>query len=387
MMKKVQPLSISLPAQLNVPPRLLLGPGPSNAAPRVLQALSMRQVGHLDPVFLEIMNENQHLLRYVFQTSNRVTVPVSGCGSAAMEATFANLVEPGDVVLVFVAGYFGMRMVDMAGRYGGDVREAKKPWGSAFTIEEIAAEMEKHSPKVVGIVHADTSTGVRQPVEGVAEICAKYDSLLILDTVTSLAGLPVFIDEWGVDAAYSGSQKCLSCPPGIAPLTMGERAMKKVMDRKSKVPNWYLDLTMVGKYWGAERTYHHTAPINMNYALREALRIVAEEGLEKRWERHQKNADLLCKKLGEIGLKPFIEDDQLRLPSLISVKVPEGVDPKRVSKFLLDQYNLEIGGGLGELAGKIWRIGLMGFNSRPENILLCVKALEHALENEPEYSR
>eukprot|EP00475_Leptophrys_vorax_P042357 TRINITY_DN79924_c0_g1_i1.p1 TRINITY_DN79924_c0_g1~~TRINITY_DN79924_c0_g1_i1.p1 ORF type:complete len:394 (-),score=118.14 TRINITY_DN79924_c0_g1_i1:55-1236(-) len=375
----VVPAPVKVYKQLDVPPRTLLGPGPSNAHPRVLQALSMRQLGHLDPKFIGLMNDVQELLRYAFQTNNAVTIPVSGCGSAAMEATFANLVEVGDVVVIFVAGYFGLRMKDMAERYGADVRAVVKPWGSWFSLDEIKAALDEHKPKVVGLVHADTSTGALQPMEGVGEAVRAKDAYLILDTVTSLGGIPVRIDEWQVDAAYSGSQKCLSCPPGIAPLTINERAMQRVLARKNKVPNWYLDLTMVGKYWGAERTYHHTAPINMVYALREALRLVAEEGLEARWARHRATANLMWESLKEIGLECSIEQEERRLVSLIAVRVPEGVNAKEVCKFVLEKYNIEIGGGLGELAGKIWRIGLMGFNSRAENVLLCVSALKDAL--------
>ncbi|CEP01874.1 alanine--glyoxylate transaminase [Plasmodiophora brassicae] len=367
--------------QLDVPPRVLLGPGPSNAHPRVLQALSMRQIGHLDPKFIDIMSENQQLLRYAFQTKNKVTIPVSGTGSAAMEACFANLVEPGDTVLVFTAGYFALRMIDMAERYGGKVAKVVKPWGSAFTLDEIRAGLEQYSPKIVGIVHADTSTGVLQPMEGVGELVHKHNALLILDTVTSLGGIPLFIDQWDVDAAYSGSQKCLSCPPGIAPVTLNDRAMQKVNNRKSKVANWYLDLTMVGKYWGSERTYHHTAPINMNYALREALRLVSEEGLEARWKRHADNAKLFAARLKDIGLECFIPE-ATRLSTLISVTVPNGIDAKAACKYCLDTFNVEIGGGLGELAGKIFRVGLMGFNSRRENIELCCAALKAALDEQ-----
>ena len=364
--------------QLDLPPRLLLGPGPSNAHPRVLQALSMRQVGHLDPAFIGLMNETQQLLRYAWQTNNQLTIPVSGTGSAAMEATLANTVEPGDVVLVGVNGYFGLRLVDMAGRYGGDVRTLEKPWGGVFSLDDLRAGLEEHRPAILALVHAETSTGARQPLEGVGEVCREYGTLLLVDSVTSLGGVPLFLDAWGVDMAYSGSQKCLSCPPGIAPLTFGPRAVEKLANRPTKVPNWYLDLSLVGKYWGSERTYHHTAPINMNYALREALRLVAEEGLEERWARHRSTAELFWEGLGELGLSCHVEPEY-RLPSLTTVRVPEGVDAKAVAGFLLSEYNIEIAGGLGELAGKVWRVGLMGFNSRPENVLLLLSALREAL--------
>ncbi|MBK8431681.1 MAG: alanine--glyoxylate aminotransferase family protein [Chloroflexi bacterium] len=365
--------------QLNVSPRLLLGPGPSNAHPRVLQALSMRQVGHLDPEFLQIMNDNQVLLRYAWQTDNKFTIPVSGTGSAAMEATLANGVERGDVVLIGLNGYFGHRLVDMAQRYGAEVRTMMRPWGEVFTLDEIRAGLAEHRPKILALVHAETSTGACQPLEGVAELCHQYGTLLLVDSVTSLGGVPLFLDAWGVDMAYSGSQKCLSCPPGIAPLTFNERAMDKIMNRASQVPNWYLDMTMLGRYWGNERTYHHTAPINMNYGLREALRLVAEEGLAERWARHRATAELFWEGLASMGLSCHVAAEH-RLPSLTTVRVPEGVDSKAVVVALRERYNIEIAGGLGELAGKVWRIGLMGFNSRAENVVLLLAALKEVLK-------
>lgn len=365
-------------AQLDVPPRLLLGPGPSNAHPRVLQALGMRQVGHLDPAFIGLMNEVQELLRYAWQTDNALTVPVSGTGSAAMEASLANTVEPGDVVLVGINGYFGHRLADMAGRYGGDVRCIEKPWGQVFDLDELRAAMEAHRPAVLGLVHAETSTGARQPLEGVGDLCREFDCLLLVDTVTSLGGVPLFVDAWQVDVAYSGSQKCLSCPPGLAPLTLGPRAVEKLQKRKQTVANWYLDMTMVSKYWGSERTYHHTAPINMNYALREALRLVAEEGLETRWARHQATAELFWEGLEAMGLACHVAREH-RLPSLTTVRIPDGVDGKAVAGQLLRDYNIEIAGGLGELGGKVWRVGLMGFNSRRENVALLLAALAEVL--------
>ena len=364
--------------QLDPPPRLLLGPGPSNAHPRVLQALSMRQVGHLDPAFIGLMNETQELLRYAWQTNNQLTIPVSGTGSAAMEATLANTVEPGDVVLIGVNGYFGMRLVDMAGRYGADVRRLDKPWGEVFSLDDLRAGLEEHRPAILALVHAETSTGARQPLEEVGALCREFDTLFLVDSVTSLGGVPLFLDDWRVDMAYSGSQKCLSCPPGIAPLTFGARAVAKLEKRAGQVPNWYLDLSQVSKYWGSERTYHHTAPINMNYALREALRLVAEEGLEQRWARHQANAELFWDGLAEIGLECHV-DREYRLPSLTTVRVPDGVDAKAVAGHLLHEYNIEIAGGLGELAGRVWRVGLMGFNSRPENVLLLLSAFREGL--------
>lgn len=364
--------------QLEMPVRLLLGPGPSNPHPRVLQAMAMNEVGHLDPTFISLMNEVQELLRYVWQTDNQFTIPVSGTGSAAMEAALANTVEPGDVVLIGVNGVFGERLCDMASRYGADVRRMEKPWGEVFTVDEIRTGLEAHRPAIVGLVHAETSTGALQPMEEVGKLCREFDTLLLLDTVTSLGGVPVFLDKWLVDMAYSGSQKCLSCPPGIAPLTLGERAMRKLTSRKTKVANWYLDMTMVGKYWGPERTYHHTAPINMNYGLREALRLIAEEGLENRWKRHRDNAEMLWAGLEELGIGCHVAKEY-RLPSLTTAVIPEGIDGRAVSVSLLTNYNIEMAGGLGQLAGNVWRIGLMGFNSRQENVTLLLAALKNIL--------
>jgi alanine-glyoxylate transaminase / serine-glyoxylate transaminase / serine-pyruvate transaminase len=366
-------------SQLDLPPRLLLGPGPSNVSPRVLQALAMNEIGHLDPKFVEIMNEIQELLRYVWQTDNKFTIPVSGTGSAAMEATLANAVEPGDIVLIGVNGYFGERLCDMASRYGADVRRIERPWGEVFMPEEIGEALEAHRPAILGLVHGETSTGAMQPMEGIGKLCREFGTLLLLDTVTSLGGTPVFLDRWHVDMAYSGSQKCLSCPPGIAPFTFGERALDKLNRRTTKVASWYLDMTLVGKYWGSERTYHHTAPVNMNYGLREALRMVAEEGLEERWERHKINANLLYDGLAELGIGCHVAKEY-RLPSLTAALVPDGVDSKAVSGYLLRKYNIEMAAGLGQLAGKVWRIGIMGYNSRPENVKLLLSALKDALD-------
>lgn len=381
-------LSASLPAvnqasrrsfePLHVPQRLLLGPGPSNADPTVVAAMNHQPIGHLDPAYLAMMDEVQELLRYAWQTQNPLTYAVPGTGTAAMEATLANTVEPGDVVLVGVKGYFGHRLVDMAGRYGGDVRTIHKPWGEAFDLAELRSALEAHRPQVLALVHAETSTGVRQPLEGVGALCREFNCLLIVDTVTSLGGVPVFLDQWQVDLAYSCSQKGLSCPPGISPFTMGERAIAKLQNRKTKVANWYLDANLLQKYWGPERVYHHTAPVNMTYALREALRLLAEEGLEARWQRHQRNAERLWEGLAELNLSCHVPA-QLRLPTLTTVRVPEGVDAKAVSRTLLNDYNIEIGGGLGDLAGQVWRIGLMGANSQPENVDRLLQALEKVL--------
>ncbi|MBO3461355.1 alanine--glyoxylate aminotransferase family protein [Aetokthonos hydrillicola CCALA 1050] len=363
---------------LEVPNRLLLGPGPSNAHPAVLGAMNKPPVGHLDPAFLELMDEIQSLLRYVWQTENPLTIAVSGTGTAAMEATIANSVEPGDVVLVGVAGYFGNRLVDMAGRYGGDVRTITKPWGQVFTLQELQAALEVHRPAILALVHAETSTGARQPLEGVSELCREFGCLLLVDTVTSLGGVPIFIDQWGVDLAYSCSQKGLGCPPGASPFTMSQRAIEKLQQRSTKVENWYLDMLLLGKYWGSDRVYHHTAPINLYYALREALRLVAEEGIENSWQRHQENVEYLWESLESIGLSLHVERE-FRLPPLTTVRIPASVDGKAFSRKLLDEYNIEIGNGLGELAGKVWRIGLMGYNSRKESVDQLVAAMREIL--------
>ena len=361
-----------------MPTRLLLGPGPSNADPAVLSAVSLEPIGHLDPAYLALMDEVKTLMRYVWQTENRITFPVSGTGSAAMEATLANVVEPGDGVLIGVNGYFGHRLVDMAGRYGAKVSTITKPWGQVFSLAELRTALETHRPAVLALVHAETSTGARQPLEGVGDLCREFNCLLVVDTVTSMGAVPVFLDKWGVDLAYSCGQKGLSCLPGISPFTMSSRAIEKLNQRQTQVANWYLDVSLLLKYWGSERTYHHTAPVNLTYALREALRLIAEEGLEARWQRHQTHAEYLWSGLAELGLSCHV-DPVYRLPTLTTVKIPAGVDGKAVARKLLNDYNIEIGGGLGELAGNVWRIGLMGYNSNKENVDRLLGALKEVL--------
>jgi alanine-glyoxylate transaminase / serine-glyoxylate transaminase / serine-pyruvate transaminase len=365
-------------SQLDLPPRVLLGPGPANVDPRVLAAISVPPVGHLDPTYLKVMDEIRDLLRYGWQTENEMTIAIAGTGTAAMEATLANIIEPDDVVLIGVKGYFGNRLVDMAGRYRAKVCKITKTWGKAFTLEEIKAGIETYQPKILALVHAETSTGVRQPLEGLAELCQQHNCLLLVDTVTSLGGVPLYIDRWGIDLAYSCSQKGLGSPPGASPFTMSPRAVAKLEQRPNPVPNWYLDLSLLAKYWGTERVYHHTAPINTNYAFREALRIVAEEGLQERWQRHQRNAEMLWEGLSELNLECHVAEE-IRLPTLTTVKIPDGVDGKAVAQKLLKEYNIEIASGLGELGGKVWRIGLMGYNSRPENVILLLNALKKVL--------
>ena len=352
---------------IDTPDRLLLGPGPSNAHPTVLQALSRTPIGHLDPLYVELMGEVQELLRYAWQTDNRLTLPMSGTGSSAMEATLANTIEPGDTVLVAVKGYFGNRLLDMAGRYRANVQVIEKPWGEAFNLEEIEAGIKKYKPAILAMVHAETSTGICQPMEGIGDLCREHDCLLLLDTVTSLGGVPLYLDAWKVDLAYSCSQKGLSCPPGLGPFTMGPRAEAKLAARQDKVPNWYLDVSLLNQYWGSDRVYHHTAPVNMNFGMREALRLLAEEGLDNAWARHRRNAQALWTGLESLGLEMHVPEE-LRLPTLTTVRIPEDVDGKAFSSHLLNTHGIEVGGGLGVLAGKIWRIGLMGYNSTPENV-------------------
>ncbi|MEB3198993.1 MAG: alanine--glyoxylate aminotransferase family protein [Synechococcaceae cyanobacterium] len=365
-------------APIATPDRLLLGPGPSNAHPTVLQALARNPIGHLDPLYIELMGEVQELLRYAWQTDNRLTLPMSGTGSAAMEATLANCVEPGDKVLVAIKGYFGLRLADMASRYGAEVITLERPWGEAFDLAEIEQALAQHRPAILAMVHAETSTGVCQPMEGIGEACRRHDCLLLLDTVTSLGGVPLHLDAWQVDLAYSCSQKGLSCPPGLGPFTMGPRAEAKLSSRRGKVPNWYLDVSLLNQYWGSDRVYHHTAPVNMNFGMREALRLLAEEGLEQAWARHRSNAERLWAGLERLGLELHVPS-HLRLPTLTTVRIPEGVDGKAFSRHLLDSHGIEVGGGLGALAGKVWRIGLMGYNSTEANVDLLLNLLETEL--------
>ena len=365
-------------SDLNIVPRTLLGPGPSDVHPRVLQTLAYPPVGHLDPQFLNLMDEVQDLLRFVFQTENELTIAISGTGTAGMEAAFANFIEPGDSVLVGVSGYFSQRMVDMAERYGAQVRRLERPWGQVFTPEEIEQALAAQPAKLVALVHAETSTGALQPLAEIAGIVHRHGGLLLADCVTSLGGLPVQIDAWGVDIAYSGTQKCIGAPPGLAPLTVGPRARAALEKRTTQVSNWYLDLTTLAQYWGAARAYHHTAPINMNYALREALRMIQEEGLEARFARHRAHAELLWAGLEELDLSLHVEP-QHRLPTLTTVRVPAGVDEAAVRKTLLERYNVEVGGGLGALKGQVWRVGLMGYSSQRKNVAMLLAALREIL--------
>ncbi|MFN8855170.1 MAG: pyridoxal-phosphate-dependent aminotransferase family protein [Planctomycetaceae bacterium] len=372
---------MSSSAALNPPRRILMGPGPSDTHPRVLAALGAPTVGHLDPYFLQVMNDTQQMLRQFFRTKNELTLAVSGTGSAGMEAAVVNLVEPGDPMLVCVNGVFGGRMVDVATRAGAQVSKIEVPFGVTFDPAQVAEAVAKHQPKLVGIVHAETSTGARQPLEEISKIVHNAGALLVADTVTSLGGLPVETDGWELDAVYSGTQKCLSCPPGLAPVTFGPRALAKIDARKTKVASWYLDMTMVRNYWGQDRAYHHTAPINMNYALREALQLVMEEGLENRWTRHLRNHLALKAGLQALGLKYAVAEGK-QLPMLNAVLIPAGVDDLKVRSQLLNEFGIEIGGGLGPMKGKTWRIGLMGETSSPRNVLTLLAALDRCLADQ-----
>ncbi len=361
--------------------RLLMGPGPSGVHPRVLAAMSQPLVGHLDPQFLAVMDNIQEMLRRLFRTENRLTIAVSGTGSSGMESAFVNVIEPGDEVLVCVNGVFGNRMSDIVERIGGVLHRIDRPWGEVFDPAEIEEALQRHpGVKALAIVHAETSTGALQPLEEIGELCRRQGCLFLVDCVTSLAGERFEADGWNVDVAYSGTQKCLSCPPGLAPVTFSDRALEKLKSRKSKVVSWYLDLSMIEKYWtDGERAYHHTAPISMNYGLHEALRLVHEEGLEARWQRHRANSEKLVAGLEALGFKLFAQEGH-RLPMLNAVWIPEGVDDAGFRKALLEDHDIEIGGGLGEVAGKIWRIGLMGETSSTENIRTFLGALETLLE-------
>ncbi|MGQ9719895.1 MAG: pyridoxal-phosphate-dependent aminotransferase family protein [Candidatus Jordarchaeum sp.] len=366
--------------ELAPPQRILLGPGPSNVDPRVLQAMSMPLVGHLDPYFLEIMDEVMELLRYVFKTGNRLTIPISGTGSAGMETSLINLVGEGDEVVVGMNGFFGQRMSEIVRRCGGTPIEVKEAWGEALKADSVEKALANSNAKVVALVHAETSTGVLQPLKEICKIVKKYDALLLADTVTSLGGVELDIDQFGVDISYSGTQKCLNCPPGLSPITLNEKTVEFVKDREGKIQSWYLDLNLIEKYWEADRFYHHTAPISMIYGLREALRIIYEEGLEKRWLQHLTASRALIKGLNAMGLETLSTKNNL--PSLTAVKIPEGVTDAKVRKTLLNDFNIEIGGGLGDLKGKIWRIGLMGINACEKNVIIVLEALERTLRME-----
>jgi alanine-glyoxylate transaminase/serine-glyoxylate transaminase/serine-pyruvate transaminase len=363
----------------NLTETLLMGPGPSCVTPEVYSALSRPTIGHMDPRFIGIMDEVKVMLKRVMATENHLTLPMSGTGSAGMETCFVNLVEPGDKVLVLINGVFGMRMQDVASRLGATVDTINFDWGTPVLADDVGEKLRNSSYDVVAVVHAETSTGVCNPVEDIAGIVKDAGALFLVDAVTSLGGMPVMADEWGVDAMYSGTQKCLSCPPGLSPATFSERALTKLKNRKAKVPNWYLDLSMITNYWeGSKRTYHHTAPINMLYGLYAALAVVLDEGLANVFARHREAYGQLVSGLEKMGLEMYVAPEA-RLPMLNAVAVPDGVDEATVRSRLLKEYDIEIGAGLGPLAGKIWRIGLMGHTARTANVTRLLEALNNVI--------
>jgi alanine-glyoxylate transaminase/serine-glyoxylate transaminase/serine-pyruvate transaminase len=364
------------------PKRILMGPGPSNVNPRVLEAMSRPTIGHLDPEFIKLMGEIKDLLKYAFQTKNEVTFAVSGPGSIGMETCLVNLVEPKCKVLVCINGVFGGRMKSIVERCNAEPIVVTSKWGTAIDPQLFEDILNKNKEiTLCSFVHAETSTGAKTDIKTLTNIAHKHNCLVIADTVTSLAGIPLMIDEWKIDVSYSGSQKCLSCPPGLSPITFNERALEFIKNRKTPVQSWFMDLNLVLSYWGGstKRAYHHTAPINSLYALHESLLILKEEGIENSWKRHNANGKKLVKELELIGLKPFVKESE-RLPQLTSVTIPNGIDEAAVRKLLLDDYNIEIGAGLGDLAGKVWRIGLMGYSSNNKNINTIISALKEIIE-------
>jgi alanine-glyoxylate transaminase/serine-glyoxylate transaminase/serine-pyruvate transaminase len=360
--------------ELDPPARLLLGPGPSPVHPRVTRALSAPALGHLDPALLRMLEESRVLLRRVFRTDNARTLAVSGTGMAGMEAVLGSLLEPGDRLLVCTAGFFGNRMAELAARMGASVSRVERPWGDVFGADEIEAALRETKPRAVALVHAETSTGALQPMDGVGELAHRHGALLVTDCVTSLGGVPVEIDAWGVDAAYSGTQKCLGGPAGLSPVTLGPRAVERMAARSRPAHSWYLDLELLERYWGGDHAYHHTVSAPLVYALRESLRVVLEEGLEARWARHRANAERLWRGLESLGLELHVPPGH-RIPSLTTVRVPDGVDEAAVRTRLRDEYGIEIGAGLGPLKGRVWRIGLMGYGSQRSNVDLLLAAL------------
>ena len=367
---------MALAGELNPTARFLMGPGPSDVHPRVLKAMATPMIGHLDPQFLQIMDGVKQMLRDLFKTKNELTFAVSATGSAGMETCFVNLLEPGDEAIICVNGVFGNRMCENVERCGAKLVRVDAPWGKPVDPADVKKALAKSKPKLVAVVHAETSTGVRQPLEEISKMVHEAGALFLVDTVTSLGGIDVRIDEWGIDAVYSGTQKCLSCPPGLSPVSFGPRALEAMDKRKTKVQSWYLDLSMLRKYWeGAKRVYHHTAPISMAYALYEALRLVFEEGLEARFARHRRTHELLREGMEELGFE-FVVAPEYRLPQLNSVKIPKGVDDAAVRSKLLNEYNIEIGAGLGDFAGKVWRIGLMGCSCTENHVNMLLAALK-----------
>ncbi|RZS93231.1 pyridoxal-phosphate-dependent aminotransferase family protein [Aquimarina brevivitae] len=367
--------------ELHTSNRILMGPGPSDAHPKVLQAMATPLIGHLDPEFVEIMDEVKEMVQQTFITKNNLTFVVSAPGSAGMETCLVNLIEPGDEVIIGVNGVFGGRMSEIAERCGAKVHRIEKQWGTVVTTADVKAALEKcPKPKLLALVHAETSTGALQPLQEISDLIHNAGGLLMVDAVTSYCGVELQVDEWNIDAIYTGTQKCLSAPPGLSPVSFSERAIKVLDERKTKVQSWFLDLTLVKNYWaGSKRAYHHTAPVSSIFALRESLRLVLEEGLENRWKRHQEVHQVLKTKLENLGFKYLVEE-QYRLPNLNSVYLPEGNDEALIRRKLLDEYNIEVGGGLGDFAGKIWRIGIMGESCTLNHVNMLISALEDMKE-------
>ncbi|XP_014679185.1 PREDICTED: serine--pyruvate aminotransferase-like [Priapulus caudatus] len=367
---------------LQFPHKLLMGPGPSNCPPRVLAAQALPLLGHLHAEFCSVMDDVKAGARYAFQTANAVTLAVSGTGHAAMEAAICNIVEPGDVVLIAKNGHWGARAADMAARHGADVRTIVVPPGEVFTLANIAAAMAEHAPSLTFVCHGESSAGTMQPLEGVGELCRARDCLLLVDTVASLGGAPFFADALGIDVVYTGAQKVIGAPPGVSPISFSERAMARVAARATRVRSYYFDVVELANYWGCDagpRRYHHTAPISSMYALREGLSMLAEETLEVCWERHLRCARLLWRGIEDLGLKLLVENEDARLPTVTAVVVPDGVAWKRVVEHCMSKHAVEISGGLGPTAGKVWRIGLMGYNATEENVRRVLKVLQEAI--------
>ncbi|MEL0610749.1 alanine--glyoxylate aminotransferase family protein [Vibrio echinoideorum] len=364
------------------PHRTLMGPGPSDISPQVLQALSRPTIGHLDPLFIAMMDELKQLLKYAFQTENEFTIAVSAPGSAGMETCFVNLIEPGEKVIVCRNGVFGERMRENVVRCGGEAILVDDEWGKSVSVEKVEKALAENPDAVaVAFVHAETSTGALSDAKAISAVARQFDALSIVDAVTSLGGVPLLVDEWQLDAVYSGSQKCLSCVPGLSPVTFSQRAVEKMKARQTPVQSWFLDQSLVLGYWSGEgkRSYHHTAPVNSLYALHESLVLLKNEGLDNAWSRHYAMHQDLKAGVEALGLK-FVVDEESRLPQLNALYFPEGIDEAKIRTQLLEEYNLEIGAGLGSLAGKAWRIGLMGYGARKENVALCLKALQDVLK-------
>lgn len=364
---------------INLPKRFLMAPGPSEVDPRVYRAMIQPVCGHMDPFFLEVLNQLQEMLRRTFRTRNAITFPIPGTGSAGMEASLINFLEPGDEAAVVVGGVFAARMCEIVERCRGELHRVDVAWGKVADPEQVRQALRGKKIKVLGVVHSETSTGVCQPLEPMRKIADELGALLVVDTVSSLGGLPLEVDQWNIDVCYSGSQKCLACPPGLAPITIGERAAEVLRHRKSLVQSWYLDMSMVEKYWSAERRYHHTPPVNMLFGLHEALRLLQQEGLEASWVRHRSAHLALVAGVEALGLRMFVEDPAARAATVNTIRIPDGVDDARVRARLLERFNIEIAGGLADLKGHIWRVGLMGLTATPAAVLLLLAAFESAL--------